>query len=115
MTANLTDQVTIDLAKEFSPTPLGRTRVQGRFSGQAFREDHLRKALDKFHIVRIDVDGATGLSTGFLDEAFAGLVRDGTLTREAFFERVKIIATRDPVVIDEVRVFVTRAAAQLRG
>lgn len=106
---------TIDLAADFSPTPLGRTRLQGRFSGEAFREDHLRPALKRAEIVRVDLDGASGLSTGFLDEAFAGLVRDRTLSRDEFFQRVKIIATRDPFVGQEVRTFVERAAIQAQS
>lgn len=109
---NDTSIFTIDLAQAFSPTPLGRTRRQGKFSGEAFREDHLKPALERYDIVRVDLDGATGLSTGFLDEAFAGLVRDRTLGRDEFLNRVKIIATRDPVVISEIAVFVDRASEQ---
>lgn len=105
---------TIDLARDFHKSPLGRTRTQGRFSGEAFREDKLRPALKRAAIVRIDVDGASGLSTGFLDESFAGLVRDRTLTKDEFFDRVKIIATQDPAVVEEVRTFVNRADRQLR-
>ena len=104
---------TIDMARDFSPTPLGRHRSQGRFSGQAFREDLLKPALERAYIVRVDLDGVTGLSTGVLDEAFGGLVRDRTLKMGEFFERVKIIATRDPGVVDEVRAFVSRADQQL--
>lgn len=107
--------ITIDLAADFSPTPLGRTRAQGRYSGEAFREDHLKQALRRAEIVRVDLDGASGLSTGFLDEAFAGLVRDRTLTRDEFFQRIKIIATRDPFVGQEVRTFVERAATQVQS
>lgn len=102
----------IDLATAFSPTPLGRTRSQGRFSGEAFREDHMRRALLRAQVVRVNLDGATGLSTGFLDEAFAGLVRDGTLTVTEFRERVQIVANRDPGVTSEIMTFVSRAASQ---
>ncbi|MFC3078208.1 STAS-like domain-containing protein [Phenylobacterium terrae] len=100
----------IDLAADFSPTPLGRYKRQGRFSGEAFREDHLKPALNRYRRITIDLDGATGLSTGFLDEAFAGLVRDGTLSETGFWDRIELIATRDPGVLSEVRTFVSRAA-----
>ena len=101
----------IDLASEFSPTPLGRHRRQGRFSGEAFREDHLRDALLRHELVVVDLDGASGLSTGFLDEAFAGLVRDHTLTEAEFWRRIRLIATKDPYLVEEVRRFVKKAAA----
>lgn len=103
----------IDLAKSFSATPLGRTRKQGRFSGEAFREDHMKPALAEAIKVVVDLDGASGLSTGFLDEAFAGLVRDRTLTVAQFNERVVIRATRDPLVIEEIGHFVEKAGQQL--
>lgn len=103
----------IDLAADFSPTPLGRTRRQGRFSGEAFREDVLRPALEASSHVSVDLDRASGLSTGFLDEAFAGLVRDRTLTEQQFWDRVTIVATRDPFLVDEIKRFVHRAALQL--
>lgn len=109
----MTEPIHIDLAKQFSPTPLGRTIRQGKYSGEAFRELHLRKALDEGRGVIVDLDGASGLSTGFLDEAFAGLVRDGTLTANQFAEQVTIISDKDPLIIDEIQTFVKRAAQQL--
>lgn len=105
----MADIITINLAKEFSPTPLGRTRAQGRYSGEAFREDFLRPALERFSVVVVDLDGASGLSTGFLDEAFAGLVRRGYVTLADFSRRVRVIANRDPAVLDEIMEFVSRA------
>lgn len=108
------DPIHIDLAKDFSPTPLGRTVRQGKYSGEAFREGHLRKALAHGKGVVVDLDGASGLSTGFLDEAFAGLVRDRTLTEPEFKEQIKIVSNHDPLIIDEINTFVARAAQQLR-
>lgn len=105
--------VRIDLAADFSPTPLGRYRRQGRYSGEAFREDHLKPALRRGTRVLIDLDGATGLSTGFLDEAFAGLIRDGTLSEADFWARIELVATRDPGVLSEIRTFVNRASLNL--
>lgn len=99
----------IDVALEFSPAPMGRTRRQGRFSGEAFREDLLKPALRISDIVVVDLDGTSGLSTGFLDEGIAGIVRDGTIVEPEFWRRVKIISTRDPLVINDIRVLVSSA------
>lgn len=103
----------VDLATEFSPTPLGRYRRQGRYSGEAFREDVLRPALAKHRVIEVDLDGASGLSTGFLDEAFGGLVREGVLTAQEFHQRVIVVATRDPLLADEIREYVAKAASQV--
>jgi hypothetical protein len=63
-------------------------------------------------VVTVDLDHASGLSTGFLDEAFAGLVRDKTLTPAEFRERVRLISDRDPYLLEEVLLYVDRAALQ---
>jgi hypothetical protein len=103
---------TIVVARDFSPTPLGRYRTQGRYSGEAFREDHLIKALARSPTVRVVLDGAEGLSTGFLDEAFAGLVRSGAVTPEEFWARVEIVSDQDVYLVEEIRAFVSKAATQ---
>lgn len=112
MTTGLSEMYEIDLGRDFSETPLGRTRRQGPYSGEAFREDILRPALVAHERVTVILDNATGLSTGVLDEAFAGLVRDGTLEEAEFWRRVLIVANRDPGLIHEIRSFVARAAQQ---
>ena len=52
------------------------------------------------------------MSTGFLDEVFGGVVRDGTLTESEFWSRVEVIANRDPLLLGEIRSYVNRAAMQ---
>ena len=100
----------IDVGRDFSPTPLGRTRRQGRFSGEAFREDVFKPALVKHEYVVVDLDGISGVSTGFLDEAFGGVIADKTLTVEEFWRRVSIKTSKDPLLETEIRTFVLRGA-----
>ena len=68
-------EITIDIAKDFSPTPNGRYRRNGPFSGEAFREEILKPACDRYDQVRILLDTPDGFLYSFLDEAFGGLVR----------------------------------------
>ncbi len=67
----------ISIANQFSPTPAGRYETDGPFAGEAFREKFLRPALAKDGTVTINLDGAAGYGSSFLEEAFGGLVRAG--------------------------------------
>ena len=66
----------ISVAKDFSRFPAGRHCVDGPFSGEKFREDKLVPALIQSTKVIIDLDGALGYGSSFLEEAFGGLVRE---------------------------------------
>lgn len=66
--------IKIHLATVVSPWLGGRYRDQGKFSGEAFRDDVVVRAL-LFGDVEVDLDGIEGPTPGFLDEALgAGLV-----------------------------------------
>ena len=65
---------TIGLA-DFSKFPAARFRKDGPASGEAFRDDHLLPALRQNARVIIVFDGIAGCGSGFLEEAFGGLVR----------------------------------------
>lgn len=66
---------TIVVARDFSRSPAGRHEVDGPFSGEKFREDLLIPALKGDERVEIDLRGALGFGSSFLEEAFGGLVR----------------------------------------
>ena len=67
----------ISIAKDFTQTPAGRYLTDGPYSGQKFREDVLVPALSAGKEIEIDLDGALGFGSSFLEEAFGGLVRAG--------------------------------------
>lgn len=67
----------IELVKEFSPHPYGRTiKADGLTSGEAFRKDILVPALTNFDHVHVDLSGYNRYGRSFLDEAFGGLIRE---------------------------------------
>ena len=76
----------LNIAKEFSPVPIGRRRKDSPTSGEAFREDMLRPRLDEAirsnKRLEVDFDGMMGLSDSFLKEAFGGLVRTSDYSAE---------------------------------
>lgn len=67
----------IDFSKDFSRYAWGRYRSDGEFSGQRFREELLRPVLDNQILTEIKFTDECIPSSGFLEEAFGGLIRDG--------------------------------------
>lgn len=69
---------TINVEKDFSRYPAGRYLSDGPYSGQAFREKLLLPALGLSNEkLVIELDGARGYGSSFLEEAFGGLLRAG--------------------------------------
>ena len=79
----------INIAKDFSDVPLGRYPGDGNFSGERFREELLRPALQKGNVA-VNIDGTEGYGSSFLDEAFGGLVRKGYHTAADLHARLTI-------------------------
>lgn len=68
----------IKIARDYTRTPGFRRRSQGDYSGEEFREDYLQPAFDHLgeeEILVVDLDGARGYATSFLEEVFGGMVR----------------------------------------
>ena len=67
------------IARDFSDVPIGRHRQDGEFTGEAFREDwlvpKLKNASENDPLV-VNLNGAEGYPSSFLEEAFGGLVRE---------------------------------------
>jgi hypothetical protein len=85
----------VNIAKDFSEVPAGRFTTDGDFSGQRFREEILLPSLGTGDQVEIDIDGTAGYGSSFLEEAFGGLVRRGSCSRDELHRRL-IIRTQDP-------------------
>lgn len=88
----------IEVAKDFSRFPAGPRRTDGKFSGEAFREDVLIPAL-KQGPAEVVLDGTLGYASNWLEEAFGGLRNDFTLTElEA---KLSIVSESDPSLVSE--------------
>lgn len=81
---------TLQIAKDFSPNPAGRFKNDGPYSGEAFREDMLWPALQRYDEVTVDLDGARGFGSSFLEEAFGGLVREHRQSLSDLRAKIKI-------------------------
>ena len=104
-------EAVIDVGPDFSRFPAGRDREDGRYSGQAFREDHLVPALDKGGKVEVRLDSAIGYGSSFLEEAFGGLVRVHEFTEFDLDERL-ILKSDDKMLLDEIRGYIFDASQE---
>lgn len=87
--------VVIKLADEFSPTPGGRYRVHGNYSGEEFRERFLEPLFPGKGMVVVDLSGAYGYAPSFLEEAFGGMVRAAEDPAEVG-DRLHFVCDDDP-------------------
>lgn len=83
---------TIRVAQDFSRYPAGRFTTDGPFSGEFFRKKFLRPAIEEQDHLVVDLDGARGYGSSFLEEAFGGLVRDG-ISKADLVKKLTIQAT----------------------
>ena len=88
--------------RDFARYPFGRYRGDGEYSGQRFREDFLIDAFKRHKDeVVVILDGAVGMGSSFLEEAFGGLVRAG-IDRQEIKTRLKIVSSRDSSKANEI-------------
>lgn len=99
----------IDVGKDFTRFPAGRTESDGPYSGEVFREKHLRPWLDRGQTVTVRLDSALGYGSSFLEEAFGGLIRLG-YKKDAILKLIKL-DTADPLLKEEIEGYIEGAKA----
>ncbi|WP_027147892.1 STAS-like domain-containing protein [Methylobacter tundripaludum] len=85
---------TLNIGKQFSTDPIGRFRTDGDRSGETFREDYLKPAIESLESgekleVIID-DGIESYGSSFLSEGFAGMVKYGYITGDELLSKIEI-------------------------
>jgi hypothetical protein len=88
------DRKTISIAKDFTETPVGRYITDGPYSGEAFRENLLFPTLSSGATVEVDLNGALGYGSSFLEEAFGGLIREKGMSLRDLKNRLIITSDR---------------------
>lgn len=100
----------LKISEVFSAIPGGRSRADGPNSGEDFREKHLRpkfESLKKGEKLLIDLDGAYGFPTSFLEEAFGGLAR--LFGVESVLGKLEFRCTEEPSLVTEVIGYIKNA------
>jgi len=101
----------INVAVEFTPTPGPRKRVEGEFSGEDFLAKLLRPrfvaAVQAGAPLRVNLDGAAGYPTSFLEEAFGGLAREFSSEKVAGI--IEILCNDEPYLAEDIYKFIREA------
>lgn len=86
----------LSVASDFSEFPAGRIPEDGPNSGERFREFFLLPLLNESKDkIEINLDDTLGYGSSFLDEAFAGLLRNNGKTEKELKERLVFIDSRE--------------------
>ena len=106
----------LNLATEFSDVPGPRSRQEGEWSGEEFRE---RLLIPKFceaeqagEKLIVDLDGGCGYATSFLEEAFGGLAR--VYSPKRVLEVLEFKSTEEPYLVSDVREYIREARTGAR-
>ena len=102
--------VIIKVATEYSKTPGGRTRKDGPYSGEDFRETILipkyEEAKKTGEQLIVDLDGGYGYGTSFLEEAFGGAARK---LGDKDLRKILVISKEEPKLSDDVSYYIDSA------
>jgi len=98
--------ITINIANQFSRYPAGRYKDDGPYSGEIFRETHLIPRLRQSDTrIVVQLDGARGLASSFLEEAFGGLIRAGLDPKE--LRNRLVLESSDASLINEIEEYIS--------
>ncbi|MER8626351.1 STAS-like domain-containing protein [Mesorhizobium sp. M1143] len=90
----------IDVAQEFYTYPAGRFPEDGAHNGQLFRDEYLVPRINEIiarglsEELTIDIDGVRSFGSSFLEESFAGLIRNGIFPKEVVKRIIRIHCTK---------------------
>ncbi|WFF38005.1 STAS-like domain-containing protein [Moraxella nasibovis] len=97
---------TIQVAKDFALLPAGRYKKDGSHTGEHFREKLKDLLSQSNESIEVNFDGVLGAGSSFLEEAFAGLIRDGILGKQDFKNKICIIANENPEIAEKVHRYI---------
>lgn len=82
----------IEIAKQYTRFPGGRYPEDGEGNGTTFRVKFLLPIIQAGDTAEVVLDGAAGYPSSFLDEAFAGLVREEGFTPDQVLKTFRFVA-----------------------
>lgn len=107
----------IDIANDFSKAPAGRYESDGPFSGEGFRNQLLRPALERLkpsESLEVRFDGTEGYGSSFLEEAFGGLVRTDHVDKQRLRQCLHLVSS-DQALIDEIWEYIDQAEMEFHA
>lgn len=99
----------INIARDYTKFPGPRYIELGPNSGQHFRDTVLAPSLEDCSILEINLDGTAGYGSSFLEEAFAGLVRESGFSSHFLLKTLRFISKEEPELIEEITSYIKEA------
>ena len=84
----------IDVARDFTPYPVGCTPEDGSGNATTFRENFLLPVMKMGESAEVKLDGAYGYPVSFLEEAFGGLVQKEGYTPDEVLNTFTLVAEK---------------------
>lgn len=101
----------LKIAEEFSDVPGPRSRKEGDYSGEEFREQLLKPKFKQAEASKekllVDLDGGFGYATSFLEEAFGGLARQ--YSPETVLEVLEFKSEDEPYLSSDIVRYIREA------
>ena len=108
--------IEINIARDYSKTPGGRYRKDGKFSGEDFRENFLipkyLMAKESGEQLIINLDGGYGYGSSFLEEAFGGLVRE---LDNVDIDILAFVSNEEPQLLYDIKKYLEDALTTKKG
>lgn len=107
----ITEHITIRIAKEFDDAPGARNIDEGSCSGEEFLNNALLPAYERAkqqgYNLLIDLDDTEGYATSFLEEAFGGLARK--FGPKEILQILEFKSDDEPLLIEEIKSYIIEA------
>ncbi len=98
----------ITISKDFSATPGARYKIEGKYSGEQFRDEMLEpkylQAKQSGEKLQINLDGGYGYPTSFLEEAFGGLARK--YDAKSVLNILEFKSEDEPALVNEIESYI---------
>ena len=93
----------LSLLKDFSKTPGPRSKTEGDFSGEEFRDlliSRMKESIQEDETLVLDLDGTAGINHPFIEGAFKGLVTKEIFTLKQLQDTLHIVSDEDTELIN---------------
>jgi hypothetical protein len=103
----------IKISSDFSFAPGPRYIREGKHSGELFRNEILRPAIEEAirsnQKLVVDLDGTAGYGRSFLEESFGGLIRIDRMDYSSIKKVLEVVSTEQPILKEKIDTYLKSA------